>query len=43
MRKKFIPRKEWKKCPSVMAGGKEYFYYIITPKGERWVVWNRCK
>ena len=40
-KKKFIPLKEWSKCPSVRGGGKEYFYTIATPKGRRWVIWDR--
>jgi Rubrerythrin len=32
----------WRKAPSVTQGGKPYFWYIDTPGGRLWVVWNRA-
>jgi hypothetical protein len=31
----------WEKVPSVVYGGKPYFYTAETPKGRHWITWNR--
>lgn len=32
---------DWRPCPSVMTGGKEYFYYNANK--QLWVVWDSFK
>lgn len=31
----------WKKCASVLAGGKPYFWFASNEHGRFWAVWNR--
>lgn len=32
---------KWNKYPSVMSGGKQYFYTAYTTIGERSIVWDK--
>ena len=34
---------DWKKVPSVWAGGKPYFYVTFTANGKRTVAWDRVE
>lgn len=38
----FGPAEPWRKCPSVTAGGKPYFYIAASAPGVFWrIVWDR--
>ena len=33
----------WRKCPAVTTGGKQFFYVAFTDKGKLTIVWSRLE
>jgi len=34
---------QWRKCESVMTGGKVFFWQATTSHGSFWITWNRAE